>query len=128
MYMYVNSDIKKHHTHPRCTSAHQFTRARAMFQERSSQVSDASRRKEREMVKKEIDKLRGSIQTLTRAVNPLGKILDFVQEDLDSMQKELDVWKQENAQNQVALQREQRYVRTYPVRVLAGYIALLSTS
>ena len=62
------------------------------------------------MVKKEIDKLRGSIQTLTRAVNPLGKILDFVQEDLDSMQKELDVWKQENAQNQVALQREQRYV------------------
>ena len=75
------------------------------------------------MVKKEIDKLRGSIQTLTRAVNPLGKILDFVQEDLDSMQKELDVWKQENAQNQVALQREQRYVRTYPVRALAGYTA-----
>ena len=62
------------------------------------------------MVQKEIDKLRGSIQTLTRSVNPLGKIMDFVQEDLDSMQKELEVWKKENGQNQVALQREQRYV------------------
>ena len=105
--IYVNS--AKQQRRIRAVLVHINARSLAIFQERSSQVSDASRRKEREMVKKEIDKLRGSIQTLTRAVNPLGKILDFVQEDLDSMQKELDVWKQENAQNQVALQREQRY-------------------
>ncbi|ELU00184.1 hypothetical protein CAPTEDRAFT_220815 [Capitella teleta] len=72
-----------------------------------SHMSDATKRKEREMVQKEIDRLRGSIQTLTRSVNPLGKILDFVQEDLDSMQKELEMWKRENKQNAIALQREE---------------------
>lgn len=60
------------------------------------------------MVQKEIDKLRGSIQTVTRSVNPLGKIMDFVQEDLDSMQKELEMWKKENKQNALELQREQK--------------------
>ena len=81
-----------------------------ILQDRSSQVNDATRRKERELVRRDIDKLRTSIQTLTRSVNPLGKIFDFIQEDLDSMQQELEKWKTENAQNQVALQREQRFV------------------
>ena len=71
-------------------------------------MSDAARRKEREIVQKEIDKLKGTIQTLTRSANPLGKIMDFVQEDLDSMQKEMDQWKREHKGNLVALQREQR--------------------
>ncbi|CAH1774193.1 unnamed protein product [Owenia fusiformis] len=70
-------------------------------------VSDAARRKEREMVQREIDKLRTSIQTLTRSANPLGKIMDYVQEDLDSMQKELEVWKKENKDNTRSLQQEQ---------------------
>lgn len=71
-------------------------------------MSDAARRKEREMVQKEIDKLRGSIQTVTRSANPLGKIMDYVQEDLDAMQKELDMWKKENKEQSLALKREQR--------------------
>ncbi|XP_064595185.1 TRAF3-interacting protein 1-like isoform X6 [Liolophura sinensis] len=70
-------------------------------------MSDAARRKEREMVQKEIDKLRGSIQTVTRSANPLGKIMDYVQEDLDAMQKELDMWKKENKEQSLALKREQ---------------------
>ncbi|XP_069119602.1 TRAF3-interacting protein 1-like isoform X2 [Argopecten irradians] len=69
-------------------------------------MSDAQRRKQREMVQKEIDKLRGSIQTLTRSANPLGKIMDYVQEDLDSMQKELERWKTENKEHVLALKRE----------------------
>ncbi|XP_033728168.1 TRAF3-interacting protein 1-like isoform X3 [Pecten maximus] len=69
-------------------------------------MSDAQRRKQREMVQKEIDKLRGSIQTLTRSANPLGKIMDYVQEDLDSMQKELERWKAENKEHVLALKRE----------------------
>ena len=72
-------------------------------------MNDATRRKEKELVRRDIDKLRTSIQTLTRSVNPLGKIFDFIQEDLDSMQQELEKWKSENSQNQVALQREQRF-------------------
>ncbi|XP_074653600.1 TRAF3-interacting protein 1-like [Tubulanus polymorphus] len=70
-------------------------------------VSDAARRKEREMVQREIDKLRVSIQTLTRSANPLGKIMDYVQEDLDSMQKELQKWKMENKDHLLALKQEQ---------------------
>lgn len=69
-------------------------------------VSDAQRRKLREVVQKEIDKLRGSIQTLTRSANPLGKIMDYVQEDLDAMQKELEKWKAENKEHSLALKRE----------------------
>ena len=75
-------------------------------------MSDATKRKEREMVQKEIDKLRSAIQLLTRSANPLGKIMDFVQEDLDSMQKELEMWTRENKENVTALQREQRYANS----------------
>jgi Microtubule-binding protein MIP-T3 C-terminal region len=49
-------------------------------------------------------------------VNPLGKILDFVQEDFDAMQKELEVWRRENHENVIALQREQRFVLLWPCR------------
>ena len=80
-----------------------------LWSQERSHMTDATKRKEREMVQKDINKLRTSIQTLTRSVNPLGKILDFLQEDLDSMQKELETWKKENKQNALALQREQRY-------------------
>ncbi|KAH9514360.1 TRAF3-interacting protein 1 [Bulinus truncatus] len=69
-------------------------------------VSDAQRRKQREMVQKEVDKLRGSIQSLTRSANPLGKVMDYVQEDLDSMQQELEKWREENAQHALELKRE----------------------
>ena len=76
-------------------------------QERSG-MSDATRRKERQMVQKDIDRLRASIQTLTRSANPLGKIMDYIQEDLDQMQKENEVWKKENRENSIILQHEQR--------------------
>ncbi|KAK0050107.1 TRAF3-interacting protein 1 [Biomphalaria pfeifferi] len=69
-------------------------------------VSDAQRRKHRELVQKEVEKLRGSIQSLTRSANPLGKVMDYVQEDLDSMQQELDKWREENAQHALELKRE----------------------
>ncbi|CAL1533157.1 unnamed protein product [Lymnaea stagnalis] len=69
-------------------------------------LSDAQRRKQRELVQKEVDKLRGSIQSLTRSANPLGKVMDYVQEDLDSMQQELDKWREENAQHALELKRE----------------------
>jgi TRAF3-interacting protein 1 len=75
--------------------------------DRSQVLSDATRRKERDVAQHEIDRLRSSVQTLTRSVNPLGKILDFLQEDLDAMQKEMAVWHQENKDNMVALHREQ---------------------
>lgn len=73
-------------------------------------TSDVTRRKEREVVQRDIDRLRASVQMLTRSVNPLGKILDFVQEDFDAMQKELEIWRRENYDNVIALQREQRLV------------------
>lgn len=69
-------------------------------------ISDAARRKERELAQKEIEKLRTSIQTLTRSANPLGKVMDYIQEDMDSMQKELDLWRRENKEHEVALKRE----------------------
>ncbi|CAG5130888.1 unnamed protein product [Candidula unifasciata] len=69
-------------------------------------VSDAQRRKQREIVQKEVDKLRLSIQNLTRSANPLGKVMDYVQEDMDSMQQELDKWRAENAQHALELKRE----------------------
>ena len=71
-------------------------------------MSDATKRKEREVVQRDIDRLRSSVQTLTRSVNPLGKILDFVQEDLEAMQKEQEMWRHEHQDNLVALQRDQR--------------------
>lgn len=70
-------------------------------------ISDAARRKERELAQKEIEKLRTSIQTLTRSANPLGKIMDYIQEDMDSMQKELDMWRRENVEHGIALKREE---------------------
>ncbi|KAL8599770.1 hypothetical protein ACOMHN_040480 [Nucella lapillus] len=69
-------------------------------------LSDAQRRKQRELVSKEIERLQTSIQSLTRSANPLGKIMDYVQEDMDSMQKELDRWRSENKEHALALRRE----------------------
>lgn len=74
--------------------------------ERTTQ-SDATKRKQRELVQKEMDALRNSIQTLTRSANPLGKMMDYVQEDLDSMQKEMVTWKDENEENIRELKMEQ---------------------
>ncbi|KAK7068294.1 intraciliary transport [Halocaridina rubra] len=72
-----------------------------------SQLSDANRRKERELIQKDVQKLSGSIQSLTRSVNPLAKMLDYLQEDLDSMHKELETWRDENKQLGQTLKREQ---------------------
>lgn len=77
------------------------------LQERPA-MSDAQRRKQRELVAKEIERLQTSIQSLTRSANPLGKIMDYVQEDMDSMQKELDRWQTENKEHALALRRERK--------------------
>ncbi|XP_073702344.1 TRAF3-interacting protein 1 [Garra rufa] len=73
-----------------------------------SLVSEASRKKERELVAKEIERLRSSIQTVCRSALPLGKIMDYIQEDMDSMQNELQTWRKENKENAQALLQEQR--------------------
>ncbi|XP_068214872.1 TRAF3-interacting protein 1 isoform X3 [Palaemon carinicauda] len=71
-----------------------------------SELSDANRRKEREIIEKDVQKLSGSIQSITRSVNPLAKMLDYLQEDLDSMHKELEMWRDENKQLAQTLKRE----------------------
>ncbi|XP_073767868.1 TRAF3-interacting protein 1 isoform X7 [Danio rerio] len=73
-----------------------------------SLVSEASRKKERELVAREIERLRSSIQTVCRSALPLGKIMDYIQEDMDSMQNELQSWRRENKENAQALLQEQR--------------------
>lgn len=70
-------------------------------------LSDANRKKERELIHKDVQKLSGSIQSITRSVNPLAKMLDYLQEDLDSMHKELEMWRSENKQLTQTLKREQ---------------------
>ncbi|XP_043381639.1 TRAF3-interacting protein 1 isoform X4 [Chelonia mydas] len=70
-------------------------------------LSEAARRKEKDLVSKEIEKFRGSIQTLCRSALPLGKIMDYIQEDMDSMKNELQMWQHENKQHAEALQKEQ---------------------
>lgn len=42
-------------------------------------ISEAERRKQRELVAKEIEKLQSGIQALCRSTAPLGKIVDYVQ-------------------------------------------------
>ena len=42
-------------------------------------ISEAERRKQRELVAKEIEKLQSGIQALCRSTTPLGKIVDYVQ-------------------------------------------------
>ncbi|XP_025931393.1 TRAF3-interacting protein 1 isoform X3 [Apteryx rowi] len=71
-------------------------------------VSEAARKKERDLVAKEIEKLQVSIQTLCRSSLPLGKIMDYIQEDMDAMKNELQMWRHENRQLAEALQKEQR--------------------
>ncbi|KAM4698295.1 TRAF3-interacting protein 1 [Rhinophrynus dorsalis] len=75
-------------------------------------LSDASRKKEKDIVTKEIERLRGSIQTLCRSALPLGKIMDYIQEDMDTMQNELQMWRQENRQHAKALLQEQSVTDT----------------
>ncbi|XP_041117423.1 TRAF3-interacting protein 1-like isoform X1 [Polyodon spathula] len=71
-------------------------------------VSEATKRKERDLVSREIEKLRSSIQTVCRSALPLGKIMDYIQEDMDSMKKELQMWRSENTEHAAALIKEQR--------------------
>ncbi|XP_040056762.2 TRAF3-interacting protein 1 isoform X1 [Gasterosteus aculeatus] len=71
-------------------------------------VSDAAKKKEREMVTREIERLRSSIQTVCRSALPLGKIMDYIQEDVDAMQAELRAWRRENKEHAQALLQEQR--------------------
>ncbi|XP_075961254.1 TRAF3-interacting protein 1 isoform X2 [Anarhichas minor] len=71
-------------------------------------VSEAARKKERDMVTREIERLRSSIQTVCRSALPLGKIMDYIQEDMDAMQAELHTWRRENKEHAQALLQEQR--------------------
>ncbi|NXC47496.1 MIPT3 protein, partial [Penelope pileata] len=70
-------------------------------------VSEAARKKERDLVAKEIEKFQNSIQTLCRSAFTLGRIMDYVQEDMDAMKNELQTWQHENRQHAEALQKEQ---------------------
>ncbi|XP_029462355.1 TRAF3-interacting protein 1 isoform X3 [Rhinatrema bivittatum] len=71
------------------------------------QLSDATRKKEKDLVSKDIEKLRTSVQTLCRSALPLGKIMNYIQEDMDAMQNELQTWRRENRQHEEALLLEQ---------------------
>ncbi|XP_034431077.1 TRAF3-interacting protein 1 isoform X1 [Hippoglossus hippoglossus] len=71
-------------------------------------VSEAARKKERDVVTKEIERLRASIQTVCRSSLPLGKIMDYIQEDMDAMQAELNTWRLENKEHAEALLQEQK--------------------
>ncbi|XP_054472009.1 TRAF3-interacting protein 1 [Anoplopoma fimbria] len=71
-------------------------------------VSEAAKKKERDMVTREIERLRSSIQTVCRSTLPLGKIMDYIQEDMDAMQAELHTWRRENKEHVQALLQEQR--------------------
>ncbi|XP_064308257.1 TRAF3-interacting protein 1 isoform X1 [Phalacrocorax carbo] len=70
-------------------------------------LSEAARKKERDLVAKEIEKFQVSIQTLCRSALTLGRIMDYIQEDMDAMKNELQMWRHENRQHAEALQKEQ---------------------
>uniref|UniRef100_A0A8B9ZKX1 TRAF3-interacting protein 1 n=1 Tax=Anas platyrhynchos TaxID=8839 RepID=A0A8B9ZKX1_ANAPL len=70
-------------------------------------VSEAARKKERDLVAKEIEKFQVSIQTLCRSALTLGRIMNYIQEDMDAMKNELQMWRHENRQHAEALQKEQ---------------------
>ncbi|XP_042640190.1 TRAF3-interacting protein 1 isoform X2 [Tyto alba] len=70
-------------------------------------VSEAARKKERDLVAKEIEKFQVSIQTLCQSALTLGRIMDYIQEDMDAMKNELQMWRHENREHAAALQREQ---------------------
>ncbi|XP_064289490.1 TRAF3-interacting protein 1 isoform X2 [Passer domesticus] len=70
-------------------------------------VSEASRKRERDLVAKEIEKFQGSIQTVCQHVFRLGRMVDYIQEDMDAMRNELLMWRQENREHAEALRREQ---------------------
>ncbi|XP_056145945.1 TRAF3-interacting protein 1 [Lampris incognitus] len=73
-----------------------------------SVVSEAARKKERDLVSRELERLRSSIQMVCRSALPLGKIMDYFQEDMDAMQAELLNWRRENKEHAQALLEEQR--------------------
>ncbi|KAF1559149.1 TRAF3-interacting protein 1, partial [Eudyptula minor] len=75
--------------------------------ERKPFVSEAARKKERDLVAKEIEKFQVSIQTLCQSALTLGRIMDYIQEDMDAMKNELQMWRHENRQHAEALQKEQ---------------------
>ncbi|NXI42333.1 MIPT3 protein, partial [Galbula dea] len=70
-------------------------------------VSEAARKKERDLVAKEMEKFQVSIQTLCRNALMLGRIMDYIQEDMDAMKNELQMWRHENRQHAEVLQKEQ---------------------
>ncbi|XP_062362642.1 TRAF3-interacting protein 1 [Cinclus cinclus] len=70
-------------------------------------VSEASRKRERDLVAKEIEKFQVSIQSVCQNAFMLGRIVDYIQEDMDAMRNELHMWRQENREHAEALQKEQ---------------------
>lgn len=75
-------------------------------------MSEAARKKERDLVSREVERLRVSVQTVCRSALPLGRIMDYIQEDVDSMQAELQMWRKENQEHAQSLVQEHRWVRT----------------
>ncbi|XP_075961261.1 TRAF3-interacting protein 1 isoform X3 [Anarhichas minor] len=90
-------------------------------------VSEAARKKERDMVTREIERLRSSIQTVCRSALPLGKIMDYIQEDMDAMQAELHTWRRENKEHAQALLQEQRKVIMIYIKLLPYAIFSMKT-
>ncbi|XP_010159893.1 PREDICTED: TRAF3-interacting protein 1-like, partial [Eurypyga helias] len=82
-------------------------KASATTEREKPYVSEAARKKERDLVAKEIEKFQVSIQTLCRSALTLGRIMDYIQEDMDAMKNELQMWQDENRQHAEALQKEQ---------------------
>ncbi|XP_015678727.1 TRAF3-interacting protein 1 [Protobothrops mucrosquamatus] len=70
-------------------------------------LSEAAKRKEKDLVTKEIEKFCSSIQALCRSALPLGKIMDYIQEDVDAMKNELQTWQNENKELEETLWKEQ---------------------
>ncbi|XP_015723196.1 TRAF3-interacting protein 1 [Coturnix japonica] len=73
-------------------------------------ISEAARKKERDLAAKEVEKFQDSIQTLSRSTFTLGRNMDYVQEDMDAMKNELQMWRHENRQHAEALQKEQSII------------------
>ncbi|XP_053925269.1 TRAF3-interacting protein 1 [Cuculus canorus] len=70
-------------------------------------VSEAARKKERDLVAKEIEKFQFSVQTQCQSALALVMIMDYIQEDMDAMKNEWQMWRHENRQLAEALQKEQ---------------------
>ncbi|KAM6332348.1 TRAF3-interacting protein 1 [Podargus strigoides] len=70
-------------------------------------ISEAARKRERDLVAKEIEKMQASIQTVCQSVVRLVGVMDYIQEDIDAIQTEREMWQHQYRQYTEELQREQ---------------------